>query len=80
MITRETLTATLAEREREIGQLMAAREARRAARPPTRNRQGGWAWTVEPGMGEAFRSLRDWLLSRAGGSRVEYLARAGESS
>lgn len=74
MITQEMLTATLAEREREIVQLAAARKAERAARPPRRNRQEGWAWRVEPGMGEVFESLRGWLLSREGGSTVKYLS------
>lgn len=80
MIIQEMLTATLAERERETVRLAAAREAERAARAPTRSRQEGWTWRVEPGMGEAFRSLRDWLLSRAGAGTVQYLPRAGESS
>jgi hypothetical protein len=76
MITQEMLTATLAEREREIVQLASARKAERAPRPPTRSRQEGWSWRVEPGMGEAFRSLRGWLLSRAGGGRIDYLPSA----
>jgi len=80
MIAQEMLTATLTEREREITQLTAAREAERAARPRTRSRQEGWTWRVEPGMGEAFRSLRGWLVSRAGGGTVQYLPSGGESS
>lgn len=80
MMTQETLAATLAERKREISQLRAVREAQRAASPPTRDSQRRWSWSVEPGMGEAFRSLRGWLLSRADGSRAEYVPNGTESS
>lgn len=80
MIIQETLAVTIAEKKREISQLRAVREAQRAARPPTRDSQRGWSWRVEPGMGEAFTSLRGWLLSRAGGGRTEYVPNGTESS
>jgi hypothetical protein len=76
MITREDMRATVADREREIRQLHATQEARRVGEPPVRERRGGWAWRVEPGMGEVFGSLRGWLLSREGGSTAKYLPSA----
>jgi hypothetical protein len=66
MITYETLTTTLAEREREIVQFQETREAQRSATRPARSKRESWTWRVEPGMEDAFNSLRGWLLSRAG--------------
>jgi hypothetical protein len=76
MIAQETMAAAVADREREIRQIHAIQEARRVAGPPARERRGGWAWRVEPGMGEVFGSLRGWLLSKEGGGTAKYLPSA----
>ncbi len=79
MVTQDTLTAVLADKEREVARLATVREARRASRPSVRP-SAGWTWRVEPGMEEAFGSLRGWLLSAVDAGRVDYLSAAGRSS
>jgi hypothetical protein len=79
MVTQDTLTAVLAEREREVARLATVREAQRASRPSARP-TAGWTWRVEPGMEEVFRSLRGWLLSSIDAGQVEYLSARGQSS
>lgn len=79
MVTQDTLKAIQTEREREVARLATVREAQRASRPSARP-TAGWAWRVEPGMEEVFRSLRGWLLSGVDTGQVEYLSAAGQSS
>jgi hypothetical protein len=66
----EMLAAISAEREREVERLLRAQEAR-PANETSAKRDGRWAWHVEPGMVEAFRSLRSWLLSGVDDGQVE---------
>jgi hypothetical protein len=69
----EMLAAISAEREREVERLLKAREARPADERSAKH-DGRWAWRVEPGMAEAFGSLRSWLLSGADEGQVERAA------
>lgn len=69
MIPEETVRAAWHERNREVARLMAVNEARKADSAPTRQEHDGWMWTVEREMGEAFESLRGWLLSGMSATR-----------
>ena len=73
LIPEELLAATRAERKREVDRLSQVREARRLQESPAR-RGRAWAWRAEPGMEDAFRSLRGWLLSSAGQREVRQAA------
>lgn len=70
LISDELFAAVSAEREREVQGLLREREARRSPDVPAR-RNGRWVWRVEPGMEEAFTSLRAWLLSRVDEKQIE---------
>jgi hypothetical protein len=61
-ITPELVKAITADKNREIDEVLRTREARQEPGAPT-GRARGWAWTIEPGMEDAFQSLREWLLS-----------------
>jgi len=61
-ITPELVRAITADKKREVDELLRAREARRERGAPT-GRARAWTWSVEPGMEDAFQSLREWLLS-----------------
>jgi len=60
----ETLAAVIQERQREVERLSRQREARQYRKAAARSARS-WVWRIEPGMEEAFRSLRAWLLSSA---------------
>ena len=68
-ITEELLAVITADRERELEGLSRVRRAQRSLRQAG-NRDKRWIWRVEPGMEEAFESLRSWLLSSIQDSEV----------
>jgi hypothetical protein len=70
LITEELLAVIAAERERELEKLFAVRQAQRSLKATAKSGQA-WLWRVEPGMEEAFESLRSWLLSSLQDSEVE---------
>lgn len=61
-ITPELVRAITADKRREVDEVLRAREARRERGAPT-GRARAWVWSIEPGMEDAFQSLREWLLS-----------------
>lgn len=72
-ITPELLKAITADKEREVGEVLKAREARQARGAPA-GRARSWVWSIEPGMEDAFQSLRGWLLSSVDQSDISRAA------
>jgi hypothetical protein len=72
-ITPELLRAITADKEREARKMLRAREVCQEQGTPT-GRARAWAWSIEPGMEDAFQSLREWLLSSVGHSDVSSTA------
>jgi hypothetical protein len=64
MLEEELYAAVVAEREREVKELLKSRMARLAVQATPR-RQRPWLWRVEPGMEQEFSWLRAWFLSGA---------------
>jgi hypothetical protein len=65
-ITPELIRAITADKEREVDELLRARKARQERGAPA-GRARAWTWSIEPGMEDAFQSLREWLLSSVDG-------------
>jgi hypothetical protein len=70
LMTEELLAVITAEREGELERLSSVRQARGSLKAAAKRRRA-WTWRVEPGMEEAFKSLRSWLLSSLQDSEVE---------
>ena len=70
LMTEELVAVITAEREREVERLSSVRQAQGSLKAAAKRRQA-WTWRVEPGMEEAFKSLRSWLLSSLQEGEVE---------
>ena len=66
----ELLAVIAADRKRELERLLRARQVQRSLKAAGK-RNKPWIWRVEPGMEEAFESLRSWLLSSVQDSKAE---------